>query len=74
LQESDLNAVYAAKLLPKQCVMHARSTLLVVNSLVTIAKTDIGAEKTKSSELRLDTPLVQLVVDQYKTLHARRDR
>jgi len=48
--------------------------LLVVNSLVTIAKTDIGAEKTKSSELLLDTPLVQLVVDQYKTLHALRDR
>jgi len=74
LQESDPNAVYVAKLRPKQCVMHVRSTLLVANSLAIIAKTDIGAEKTKSSELLLDTPPVQLVADQYKTLHALRDR
>jgi hypothetical protein len=74
LQESDLNVVYAAKLRPKQCAMHVRSTLRVVNSLATTVKTDFGAEKTKSSEPLLDTPLARLVADQYKTLHALRDR
>jgi hypothetical protein len=74
LQENDPNAVYAAKLLPKQCVMHVLSTLIVVNSLATIVKTDFGAEKTKSNELLQVTPLVQLVADQYKTLRALRDR
>ena len=74
LQESDPNAVYAAKSRPKQCVMVVRSTLPVVNSPGTTVKTDSGAEKTKNSEPLQATPLVQLVVDQYKTLHALRDR
>jgi hypothetical protein len=65
---------YAAKLRPKQCVMDVRSTLPVVNSPGTTVKTDSGAEKTKNSEPLQATPLVQLVVDQYKTLHALRDR